>query len=193
MVKDILKGKELILASGSPRRQELLRGMGFDFSIRLKDCDESVDPGIPIEEHAIFLARKKASVYKDELRENEVIITADTTVLIGDEVLNKPANADEARSMLRKLSDKEHKVITGVNILAFDKEESFSDLATVQFEQLGEDEIDYYIDHYRPFDKAGAYGIQEWLGLMAIKKIVGSYYTIMGLPTHLVYRSLKEF
>ena len=183
----------LILASASPRRQELLKGLDVDFDIRVKDCDESVESDIPIEEHAQYIANKKALEYAKDISENEIIITSDTTVVLDHEVLNKAADEKEAREMLRKLSGRTHRVITGVCIQSTDKKECFSDLAYVRLKSLSEEEIDYYISKYQPFDKAGAYGIQEWLGYIAIEKIEGSYYTIMGFPLHLVYEALNKF
>ena len=188
-----LGDKRLILASGSPRRQELLKGLDVDFEIRVKECDESVEDNIPIEEHALYLANKKAEEYAIDMAKDEIIITSDTTVVLDHEVLNKAADEKEAKAMLRKLSGRTHRVITGVCIQSVDKKESFSDLAYVRFKQLSEDEIDYYISKYQPFDKAGAYGIQEWLGYIAIDKIEGSYYTIMGFPLHKVFEALNKF
>ena len=188
-----LGDKRLILASGSPRRQELLKGLDVDFEIRVKECDESVEDNIPIEEHALYLAHKKGEEYAIDMAKDEIIITSDTTVVLDHEVLNKAADEKEAKAMLRKLSGRTHRVITGVCIQSVDKKESFSDLAYVRFKQLSEDEIDYYISKYQPFDKAGAYGIQEWLGYIAIDKIEGSYYTIMGFPLHKVFEALNKF
>ncbi len=186
--------KRIILASQSPRRQELLKGIGIKFSTYVKDdIDESFNTNIPTEQVAEYLAKKKADNYKDILDQNTIIITADTVVIFQNEILNKPKDKTDARRMLNILSGNKHKVITGVCIKSFDKEEVFSSLSTVYFDELSPKEIDYYIDTYKPFDKAGAYGIQEWIGYIGITKIEGSYFNVMGLPVHLIYRKLKLF
>lgn len=188
-----IKDKKIILASASPRRKELMEGLDIPFEVRVKDSDESYPPSLAKKEVALFLAKKKSDVYIKDLKNNEVIITSDTTVLKGDILFNKPRNKDEAKFMLDELSDSYHEVITGVCIRSLDKEISFDSVSRVKFKKLEEDEINYYIDNYKPFDKAGSYGIQEWLGYIAIEKIEGSYYNIMGLPVYRIYEELKHF
>ncbi|AHM58312.1 Maf-like protein [Flammeovirgaceae bacterium 311] len=181
----------IILASNSPRRQELLTRLGITFSVRVKDTDEQFPADMPAGEVARFLAMKKAEAFREELQE-ELIITADTTVVLGNNVLNKPASAAEAVSMLKSLSGTSHKVITGVCLLHRNQIISFDDTTVVYFTQLDATEIDYYVTHYKPFDKAGSYGIQEWIGMIGIKKIEGSYYNVMGLPVEKLYKHLKQ-
>lgn len=182
----------LILASKSPRRQELLKQAGFSFSVQTKDTDEDFPASLPPEQVARFLAEKKADAFKNEL-ENEILIAADTTVLAGNQLLNKPSSPEEASQMLHLLSGRSHKVISGVCLLHQNSLCSFDDTTEVCFRKLTEKEIDFYIREYKPFDKAGAYGIQEWIGLTGIEKIRGSYYNVMGLPVHMVYNRLQEF
>ncbi len=187
------KGKKLVLASKSPRRQQLLTDLGYTFEVRTKDVDESHSIDFNGEEIAQFLATKKAQAFKDELAENEILLTSDTVVWCDGEHLAKAKNAQEATHMLNKLSGRAHEVITGVCLLSHDKQLAFSDTTKVFFRELSEDEIQYYIQNFKPFDKAGAYGIQEWIGMWAIEKIEGSFFTVMGLPTHLVAKELREF
>lgn len=186
----------IILASNSPRRQELLRKLGVMFTVRVKETDEYFPADMPAEEVAQYLAEQKANTFREELQ-HEVIITADTTVVLEDDVLNKPADAAEAYEMLKRLSGKAHKVITGVCLLSKHEGQpiktSFSDTTSVYFSQLTDDEINYYISNYKPFDKAGSYGIQEWIGMIGIEKIEGSYYNVMGLPVEKLYKHLKNF
>ncbi len=181
----------LILASNSPRRQELLRQAGFKFEVFVKDFEEDFPESIGAIEVAEFLATQKNKQYRPYLN-NEVIITADTTVVCEDQVLNKSQNKQDAMTMLSLLSDKIHTVVSGVCISSPDKFISFSDRTEVQFGHLSSEEIEYYIDQYHPFDKAGSYGIQEWIGLTKIESIKGSYFTVMGLPTHRVYMELMN-
>lgn len=188
-----LKGKKLILASASPRRKILLEGLDIPFQVRVKECDEDYPDDILLKDVARYLAQKKSEVYLKELQDNEIIICCDTTVLHGDDLLNKPQSAGEAKNMLKKLSGDQHQVITGVCIRTKEKTSCFDVISKVWFKPLEEDEIDYYIDKYKPYDKAGSYGIQEWLGYIAIEKIEGSYYNIMGMPVHSIYEELKRF
>ena len=188
-----IKDKKIILASASPRRKELMEGLDIPFEIRIKESDEIYPDSIPKRDVALFLAKKKSEVYMSDLKENEVIITSDTTVLKGDVLFNKPKNKDEAKHMLDELSGTNHEVITGVCIRSLEKEISFDSVSIVQFKKLDAEEINYYIDNYKPYDKAGSYGIQEWLGFIAIEKIEGSYYNIMGLPVFRIYEELKRF
>lgn len=188
-----IQNKKIILASASPRRKELMEGLDIPFEVRVKNSDESFPDNLPKNEVALFLAKKKSDAYMQDIKENEVIITSDTTVLKGDTLFNKPKNKDEAKYMLDELSGCSHKVITGVCIRSLEKEISFDSVSIVKFKKLEEKEINYYIDNYKPFDKAGSYGIQEWLGYIAIEKIEGSYYNIMGLPVFRIYEELKSF
>lgn len=182
--------RPIILASNSPRRHQLLRDAGFEFTIQVKDTPEDFSADMPVREVPVFLARKKAAAFREGL-ENEIVLTADTVVIIDNQILNKPADAVEARLMLRLLSGRMHEVVTGVCLLTREQTTSFADTAFVHFKPLADEEIDYYITHYRPFDKAGAYGAQDWLGMVGIEKIEGSYFTVMGLPTHKVYEALR--
>ena len=185
---------KLILGSKSPRRKEILREAGFQFETKLKEVDESYDPDMKINEVAEFLACKKAKAMKAELQENELLITADTVVIVNDQIFGKPADYQEAFSMLEDITNaKSHLVITGVCLMTLEKQVSFSEQSEVFFEALNKDEIDYYIKNYQPFDKAGGYGIQEWVGLCKIKKIIGTYSNIKGLPMHAVYKNLMAF
>jgi len=194
MILSNLKGKQVILASQSPRRQELLKGVGVDFKVLVKEgIDEDFDLHMPFVEVAAFLARKKASEYAHELAENVIIITADTIVCNENNILNKPADRADAVRMLECLSGKQHQVITGVCIKSFNMESCFSAESTVFFKELEPYEIEYYVDNYKPYDKAGGYGIQEWIGYIGITRIEGSYFNVMGFPIQMVYNELKKF
>jgi septum formation protein len=189
-----LNGYKLLLASASPRRKELLAMLGVEFDICLgKDVDESYPVDIETDEIAKYLAQKKADAYVDGLGDNEIVITADTIVVNDGKVLGKPANEVEAKTMLRSLSGRKHKVITGVAVTSTQKRVSFSVETEVEFAELGADEIDEYVSVFKPLDKAGAYGIQEWIGCIGVKNINGSYYNVMGLPLHRLYTELKHF
>ena len=189
-----LNGYKLLLASASPRRKELLAMLGVEFDICLgKDVDESYPVDIETDEIAKYLAQKKADAYVDGLGDNEIVITADTIVVNDEKVLGKPANEVEAKTMLRSLSGHKHKVITGVAVTSTQKRVSFSVETEVEFAELGADEIDEYVSVFKPLDKAGAYGIQEWIGCIGVKNINGSYYNVMGLPLHRLYTELKHF
>lgn len=199
MLED-LKKYSVVLASNSPRRKELLSGLGVNFSVKtLPDVDESFPDTLKGEEIPLFIARKKADAYKvlfssvtsNEVEEPLLVITADTIVWIEDEVLGKPANATEARAMLSKLSGKKHQVITGVCLTTASWQKSFAAVSEVQFSSLTEEEMDYYIQNYCPYDKAGAYGVQEWIGFIGVESIQGSYFNVMGLPIQRLYRELK--
>lgn len=184
---------QLILASKSPRRQQLLGDLGLSFEVITLDVDESFPENMPVNEVAAFLAEKKAAAFSAEITGNQLIITADTIVTKGSFVLNKPDNTDQAREMLRILSGKKHEVITGVCLLSKSKKVVFSAKTDVWFKELSEEEISYYIEHYKPFDKAGAYGIQEWIGYIGIYRIDGSYFNVMGLPVQQLYTQLANF
>lgn len=189
-----LKGKKIILASNSPRRKELLGGLDISFVIDTRNNFEEVyDPATPHERIPEVLSEGKSYGFHRELSDDEILITSDTLVLCGSDVMGKPHSREEAFEMLRKLSGKEHKVITAITVR--DKEicKTLSDTAIVYFKELSDSEIWYYIDNFKPFDKAGAYGIQEWIGYIGIGRIDGSFFTIMGLPVHLVYKTLIEF
>ncbi|EON74941.1 Septum formation protein Maf [Lunatimonas lonarensis] len=183
----------IVLASNSPRRKELLAGLGIAFDVKTLDVDEQFPASVEAEKVAGFLANKKGDAYKRHIQQGEIYITADTVVIVDGTVLNKPENSTDARAMLQSLSGKPHTVITGVAILDQSRRTLLEDRATVHFTALTDTEIDYYIDHYSPFDKAGAYGIQEWIGYIGVEKIEGSFYTVMGLPVHLVYKTLKNW
>lgn len=189
-----LTGYRIILGSNSPRRKELLAGIDVEYEVRaLSNGDESFPQTMAHEEVPEFLARKKAAASLPSLKEDELLITADTVVLLDGMILGKPVDRDDAARMLRMLAGKQHRVITGVCLTTLWKQESFSDVAYVTFGPLSEEEIDYYVSRYDPLDKAGAYGVQEWIGYVAVEKIEGSYFNVMGLPIHKVYRALKRF
>ncbi|AZB31387.1 MULTISPECIES: Maf family nucleotide pyrophosphatase [Chryseobacterium] len=182
---------KILLASQSPRRKELLSSLGFDFEVVKIDCEEILPDHIKIGEAAAYLSELKANAFRI-LQKDEVLLTADTVVAHENQVLGKPKDEMEAREMLQSLSGKIHQVYTGITIKTLDKIITETDVADVEFDEITSEEIDFYIKNYKPFDKAGSYGIQEWLGMAKIKNINGSFYTIMGLPTHLVYKILKE-
>lgn len=181
----------LVLASSSPRRQYLMREAGFTFTVEKPDVEESFPAELPVEQVARYLANKKAEYFRKELH-NQIIVTADTVVILEGEIMNKPADRSEAMAMLSRLSGKTHLVMTGVCILSAEKEESFDDTTEVTFRKLTLDEIAFYVDQYKPYDKAGAYGAQDFIGMIAIEKIKGSYFNVMGLPIHKVYEHLKS-
>jgi len=185
--------KKLLLASASPRRSQLLKDADFNFSvIKGKEVDETIPDYLTGKDAAVFLAELKADAYSEEIRNNTVLITADTLVCLEDKILGKPKDEKEAFKILQLLSGKEHKVITGVAVRSLEKHFSFADETGVKFKPLSEAEIDYYITHYNPFDKAGAYGIQEWIGYIGITEIKGSYFNVMGLPVQKLYEVLKK-
>lgn len=189
---DNLKKYHLILASNSPRRKELLGGLGVDFEVRvLPGIDESYPETLVGEEIPTFISRVKAQPYLGLMAENDLVITADTIVYVDGEVLGKPADARDACNMLRKLSGHVHQVITGVTLTTREFQRSFSVATDVTFVELSDNEIDYYVAHYRPFDKAGAYGVQEWIGFVGVSRLEGSYFNVMGLPVQRLYTELK--
>ena len=188
------KGKKIILGSNSPRRKELLGGLDIEFTVDTGNTFEEVyDPTTPHERIPEVLSEGKSYGFHRTLEANEILITSDTLVLCGERVMGKPHSREEAIDMLRCLSGREHKVITAITIRDCDRCSTTSDTAVVYFKELTDNEIEYYIDQYKPFDKAGAYGIQEWIGYAGIGRIEGSYFTIMGLPVHLVYKELLNF
>ena len=191
---DNLNKYKIILASGSPRRRELLEGLGLHFTVKCIDgIDESYPESLPAEETALFIAKKKSEAYKGLTDSGHLIITADTVVVCNDMVLGKPSDKNEAKKMLNMLSGKTHQVITGVTLATKEKTVSFSVSTDVRFTTLDKKEIEYYVDKYRPLDKAGAYGIQEWIGYVGVEYISGSYYNVMGLPIQRLYQELKKF
>ena len=189
-----LKKYQVTLASKSPRRQELLRGMGVDFSILTKETDESFPPEMPLDEVPKYLSLQKSLAFgEDELPSDYLLITSDTVVICEGEILGKPKDKEDAVRMLQLLSGKTHHVVTGVTVRSAEKTESFAVRSDVTFSELEQEEIDYYIEHCKPFDKAGAYGIQEWIGYVGISGLEGSFYNVMGLPTRKLYQCMKSF
>ena len=187
-----LEKYDIVLGSNSPRRRELLNDMGLTFRVEsIKGIDEPYPASLPVEEIPVFLARVKAEGHP--LQPNELLITADTVVVLDETVLGKPTGEADAHRMLRALSGRAHRVISGVCVTTANRTESFADTSIVHFAELTDDEIDYYIMHYRPLDKAGAYGIQEWIGNIGIQGINGDFYNVMGLPTRKLYLLLKTF
>ena len=185
--------KNIILASKSPRRQNLLKELGFDFEIKTKEIEEISPPELQRENVALFLSELKASAFVDDLNENDLIITSDTIVCLGNEIIGKPKGREDAIKMLGKLSGNKHEVITAVTFLSKEKKHTFYEETAVYFKALTFQEIEYYVDNYQPFDKAGSYGIQEWIGYIGIEKIIGSYFNVMGLPVKRVYEELIKF
>ena len=187
------QGFKLILASKSPRRQELLRILGWDFEIKVKEVEEVYPSHLKKEKVALYLSELKAKAFQDELSENTVVITADTIVCIDDLILGKPNDIEDAKRMLRLLSGRKHEVITAVSLQSQTKQKSFYVLSDVYFKPLTEEEINYYLETWKPFDKAGSYGVQDWMGLVGMEKINGSYYNVMGLPVKELYEALLAF
>ena len=182
---------KLILASNSPRRKELLAGLGVPFEVRvLQDIDEHYPENLPVNEVARYIAKEKADAYRRIVAADELIITADTVVIVGDEILGKPVDEADAVRMLKLLSGRTHQVMTGVCLLTAEKERCFDVTTDVTFKTLTDEEIHYYVNRYRPFDKAGAYGIQEWIGYIGVTGLNGSYYNVMGLPVQRIYQEL---
>ena len=185
---------KIILASNSPRRKQLLAGLDIPFEVRvLQDIDESYPHELPVSEIAEFISRKKASAYLQTMSSDELVITADTVVILGQEVMGKPHDETEAKHMLSALSGHTHQVTTGVTLSTHDRQLSFSVTTDVTFKNLSSDEIDYYVSTYRPMDKAGAYGIQEWIGYIGVTALEGSYFNVMGLPVQRIYEALRTF
>ncbi|TGN27273.1 Maf family nucleotide pyrophosphatase [Empedobacter tilapiae] len=193
LLTEKLKDTNIILASQSPRRKELLAGLGLQFSTISLNIDETFDRNeFKKEQITEYLSAKKAKAYTD-IQSNDLIITSDTTVWVDDESLEKASNREEAYEMIKKLSGKRHSVYTSVTIRSLEKEVTFSDETQVTFADLTDDEIYFYIDNYKPFDKAGAYGVQEWIGYIGVDNMNGSYFNVMGLPTHKLYKELVKF
>ncbi|MBD5171857.1 MAG: septum formation protein Maf [Bacteroidales bacterium] len=189
-----LQNYEILLASKSPRRRELLKELRINFRIMtIGGIDENYPEEMRKEEVPQYLANKKADAYMDHISERNIVITADTLVICDNRILGKPRNATEAIEMLETLSGKTHKVVSGVCLASLDKRVSFSTTTEVTFSEISEDEARYYVETFMPLDKAGAYGIQEWIGCVAVEKINGSFYNVMGLPVHRLYKELKNF
>jgi len=183
----------IILASRSPRRQQLLKDLGLTFEVVGIDYDESFPENLNGEDAAIYLAKGKSNSFRNKLSDNEIVITADTIVWCNNQALGKPVDYEDARRMIHELSGNTHEVITGVNLLSAKKEVAFCESTIVTFEKLSDEEIDFYIHEFKPFDKAGAYGIQEWIGIAACNRIEGSYFNVVGLPVQRVYTELIDF
>lgn len=182
---------KILLASQSPRRKELLANLGFDFDVVKIDCEEILPQDVEADKAAEYLSELKAKSFQD-IKDDEILLTADTVVVFAGKILGKPKNTEEAFETLKLLSGKSHQVYTAVTIKTKSNMASATDVATVYFDEISDDEIKYYIHHYQPLDKAGSYGIQEWIGMAKVSRIEGSFYTIMGLPTHLVYKLIHD-
>lgn len=188
--------RKFILASGSPRRRELLGMLGVDFTVDTsRQVDERIPDGVYIGAEKIpeYLSQVKAEAYLSDVADDNVLVTADTVVILDGDVIGKPVDEDDARRMLRRLSGRVHKVVTGVTVVSSGKRKTFSETTEVEFAPISDGEIDYYVDTFHPVDKAGAYGIQEWIGAVAVKGLRGSYYNVMGLPVNRLYRELKDW
>ena len=186
-------GYHIILASKSPRRQQLLKSLDIDFEVRVKEVEETYPPGLAKEEIPVYLARLKARPFLDELKPGELLITADTIVWCNNRALGKPSGKEEAFGMISQLSGSEHQVISGVCLPSIQKQKSFFSVSIVRFKTLSHQEIDYYINTYEPYDKAGGYGIQEWIGFIGVSHIEGSFYNVMGLPTQKLFDEIGYF
>jgi len=192
MLSEKFKNKNIILASGSPRRQELFKELGLKFNIKVKSIEESYASNLKEEEITNYLSKLKASAFNGELSKNDILITSDTIVWLNNKALEKPKNKQQAIDMLQHLSGTNHKVITSVCIKTMDTENVFFDTTTVHFKNLSLKEIEYYVDNYKPYDKAGAYGIQEWIGFIGVTSLEGSYFNVMGLPVQKLYEELLK-
>lgn len=195
LLHDLLKGKRLVLASKSPRRQELLKGLDIDFEVwdTNHDDEEPFPANLPLVDVPIYLAKHKASLFTERLDENTILITCDTVVICCNQIIGKPKDSVDARRILSALSNKVHTVITGVCLKSKYAERVFDATTEVYFKRLNMEEIDYYVDRYKPYDKAGAYGVQEWIGHVAVERIDGSYFNVMGLPIHSLHSQLISF
>ncbi len=194
MLQNKLSNYDIILASASPRRRQLLEEIGIKFTVQKVDVEENYPIDYPVEKVAQYISEVKAATFNArEIKRNTLIITADTVVALGDKILGKPKDTEHAFQILRELSGHKHQVITGVTLRTISKRHSFSVRTDVYFKRLTDEEINYYIKNFMPMDKAGAYGIQEWIGHIAIDKIEGSYFNVMGLPTHRLYEELDKF
>ncbi|HBD26050.1 Maf-like protein [Flavobacterium sp.] len=193
MLKEKLNKINIILASGSPRRQQFFKEMDLHYTIRLKEIEENYPEHLQAEEITNFLAELKASAFENELNENDVLVTSDTIVWLNGKALGKPKDYDDAFKMLQQLSNQTHEVITSVCLKSIDKTDVFHCVTKVTFADLSDEAIKYYLDNYQPFDKAGSYGIQDWIGLIGISKIEGSYTNVVGLPTEMLFQKLMNY
>ena len=194
MLEKILSGRKIILASASPRRKELLSGLGVQFTVDTRNTFEEIAPeGLPYSQYPEYMAKGKSHGFHRDLLPDEILVTVDTMVLCSDEIMGKPTDRADAIRMVQKLQNNRHSVLTGVCIRSLEKEVCFTASTDVFFDELSQEEIEYYVDTYRPFDKAGAYGVQEWVGYAGIKRIEGSYFNVVGLPVQMLYQKLKEF
>ena len=193
MLKELLQHKNIILASGSPRRQQFFKDMDIPFSIQLKEIEEVYPIHLKAEEITNYLAELKAKAFEDSLEENDILVTSDTLVWLNEIALGKPKDATDAFAMLQKLSNQTHEVITSVCLKSMEKTEIFHCITKVTFNSLSENAIYYYLENYKPFDKAGSYGIQDWIGLIGISNIEGSYTNVVGLPTELLFQKLITY
>jgi septum formation protein len=193
MITDNLNNYKIILASRSPRRQQLLRELGLHFDILIREFPETYPAGLAGHEIARYISKEKAASFKNELTGNEIVITADTIVWCNNKVLGKPVDYEDAMRILREISGNTHEVITGVSIISATREITFSESTKVTFETLTEEEMRYYIEKFKPYDKAGGYGIQEWIGIAACSRIEGSYFNVVGLPVQRLYKELQRF
>jgi len=193
MLNQQLSSKNIILASGSPRRQQFLKDLEIDFTIRLKPVDEIYDPVLKEAEITDFLAKLKAVPFQETLNDEDVLVTSDTIVWSNGEALGKPTDAQNAYDIIKSLSGKTHSVISSVCLTSTKKQHVFSDITLVSIKELSDEEIHYYIKNFNPFDKAGAYGIQEWFGYIAVEKIEGSFFNVMGFPIHKFYKEILDF
>ena len=192
MLSEKFKNKNIILASASPRRQELFKELGLNFTIKVKSIEETYSSNLKEEEITNYLSKLKANAFKNELTKNDILITSDTIVWHLNKPLEKPKNKQQAIKMLEELSGTNHKVITSFCIKTITSEAVFFDTTVVHFKDLSTTEIEYYVENYKPYDKAGAYGIQEWIGFIGVTKLEGSYFNVMGLPVHKLYEELLK-
>ncbi|GGK45764.1 MULTISPECIES: Maf family nucleotide pyrophosphatase [Flavobacteriaceae] len=192
MLQKKFNKKNIILASASPRRHELFKELGVNFSIKVKEVEETYNVELKEDEITNYLCKLKADAFTNEILENDIIITADTIVWHNNKALEKPKNAEDAIIMLKELSGKKHKVFSSFCVKTYKSEHIISDVTIVSFKELSQKEIEYYVENYQPFDKAGAYGIQEWIGLIGVTLIEGSYFNVMGLPVHKLYEELLK-
>ena len=193
MLKEKLNKINIILASGSPRRQQFFKEMDLHYTIRLKEIEEIYPEHLQAEEITNFLAELKASAFENELKENDVLVTSDTIVWLNGKALGKPKDYDDAFKMLQQLANQTHEVITSVCLKSIDKTDVFHNVTKVTFAKLSDEAITYYLNNYQPFDKAGSYGIQDWIGLIGISKIEGSYTNVVGLPTEMLFQKLMNY
>jgi len=192
MLSAKLKGKHIILASASPRRQELFKELGLDFTIEVKAIEENYPLNLKASEITNYLAKLKAAAFENKIAKNDIVITSDTIVWHNNKALEKPKNKEQAIGMLHQLSGTSHEVITSICIKTFSTENVFFDTTIVHFKHLTKEEINFYVENYKPFDKAGSYGIQEWIGFIGVTKLEGSYFNVMGLPVHKLYEELLK-